>query len=476
MTADFPVDRPIPDASDLRLLGELINNVSIPLVFAAHNAQMSQQEAAWRLVTMAEYGLPLRLVADGDRQALWHIAQQGPAGQATPAPTPAVAAAPVGAGAATDTPPPPTTAAPAAPAVEVPAAPTFPDAPQLPPLAATAAAASAAPPPAQPANERDMPAAPPIPPAPDMPTAPEIPEIPEAPEAADVAKTPAVAVGPEALAALQTPEPSEPAPTPEMPEPSPVLEAPEAPTAAEMLADPAAIAATAPHDSDIVASAIPTPEDAPEASVGTPADPAPDSSAQPVAQDSEPVAAPAVAVGPEALTALQTPEPSEPTPTEAPAAAAPEPSALPAAKQPEPPAPGGGLDLPEQIVNGPAGETLHISILEIVDNANEQLTAAGFTPPADHRAVLVHSKVANSSGVDYPLSGDLNLVLEDIQQQLLGRVGITLASHPPFPVGVGAGQTAAGWSVFFVPTATVVAGLKWCIRPDITSSIVSWTL
>ena len=86
-TPDLPAGRTIPDTDDLRLLAELINNDYIPLANAAWNARMSQQEAATRLVEMAERGLPLRLVADGDRQALWQIAQAGPAtGAVAPAP------------------------------------------------------------------------------------------------------------------------------------------------------------------------------------------------------------------------------------------------------------------------------------------------------------------------------------------------------------------------------------------------------
>lgn len=69
----------MPDAADLRLLGEIINHGAVGLPQAAWNAGMSQSEAAARLVTMAERGMPLRLVAEGDRQQLWHIAQAGPA-------------------------------------------------------------------------------------------------------------------------------------------------------------------------------------------------------------------------------------------------------------------------------------------------------------------------------------------------------------------------------------------------------------
>ena len=94
-----PAGRPVPDTDDLRILAELINNDYIGLPQAAWNARMSQREAAERLVTMAERGMPLRLVAEGDRQALWRIAQAGPAtgGLAVPPSGPAPVAGPSGA-------------------------------------------------------------------------------------------------------------------------------------------------------------------------------------------------------------------------------------------------------------------------------------------------------------------------------------------------------------------------------------------
>jgi len=85
-TPNSPQGRPVPDTSDLRLLAEIINNGAIGLPQAAWNARMSQAEAAARLVTMAERGLPLRLVAEGDRQLLWNIAQAGPATGGVPQP------------------------------------------------------------------------------------------------------------------------------------------------------------------------------------------------------------------------------------------------------------------------------------------------------------------------------------------------------------------------------------------------------
>ncbi len=76
---ELPTGRPVPDTDDLRLLAEIVNHGAIGLPQAAWNARMSQSEAATRLVQMAERNMPLRLVAEGDRQALWRITQAGPA-------------------------------------------------------------------------------------------------------------------------------------------------------------------------------------------------------------------------------------------------------------------------------------------------------------------------------------------------------------------------------------------------------------
>lgn len=77
-----PAGRPVPDSADLRLLAELSRSGSIGLPQAAWQAGMTQAEASARMVTMAEAGLPLRLVAEGDRALLWQIVQRGPASPA----------------------------------------------------------------------------------------------------------------------------------------------------------------------------------------------------------------------------------------------------------------------------------------------------------------------------------------------------------------------------------------------------------
>jgi len=79
-----PAGRPVPESADLRLLAELSRSGSIGLPQAAWQAGMTQAEAAARMVSMAEAGLPLRLVAEGDRALLWQIVQRAPAASPPP--------------------------------------------------------------------------------------------------------------------------------------------------------------------------------------------------------------------------------------------------------------------------------------------------------------------------------------------------------------------------------------------------------
>jgi hypothetical protein len=128
------------------------------------------------------------------------------------------------------------------------------------------------------------------------------------------------------------------------------------------------------------------------------------------------------------------------------------------------------------MVAGPAGEHLVVSILDVVDPGDPVLTDAGYRMDSGQRAVLVHSSVANTGQVPYYPVGDLYLVLETDQHVLLGRANIAVASHPAFGVGVQPGRTSDGWSVFLIPSQTVLTGLKWCIRPDIPQTIVDWPI
>ena len=471
---DLPAGRPIPDTDDLRLLAELINNAYIPLANAAWNARMSQQEAAARLVSMAERGLPLRLVADGDRQALWRIAQAGPAtsgvpvtgdpahpGAAMPAPGPAGAAAGSG----------------GAPSV--------------------AAQLSTAPPIAMPPSPAGAGSAPGVPGAGVMPAQVPLPGMP-----VPVVLPPASPVPPheQAIAGavpLGQPPFGQPDPSPPSgqgaagTEATPEAEEPGAPDGTEQPATPGTVddsgstgeaepATEAASDADSpwgpAGSSWVRTDDADAGSAEQPAAPSAESAAgsaaQPPAESgAEPLAESGAEPGGESgASSAESASGAHRAPDVA------GPGYLPGPGTPVPPF----VPVPTpprwaaQSVTGPAGERLVVTILDMRDPGDEILTDAGYRMEPGQRAVLVHSSVANTGDAPYYPVGDLNLVLETDQQVLLGRANVAVASHPAFGVGVAPGHTADGWSVFLIPSETRLAGLKWCIRPDFPQTILSW--
>jgi len=396
---DLPADRPIPDTDDLRLLAELINNAYIPLANAAWNARMSQAEAALRLVSMAERGLPLRLVADGDRQQLWHIAQSGPATSGVPL---------------TSHQPAPATGAP--------------------PVPGPAEASMSGP---QPPVAVQLTTAPPVP----VVAPPGMPAPASSPTGA--AATPGV--------------------------PAPVLLPPASPVP--------------PHE-QAIAGAVPLgqpPFGQPEAPASGPvpaAEPAPDAPpvGSPAPDTAEPGGAPDAgsAWGPAGSSSWARVDEAPAVPAEPPA---PPETAAPAnpPSSASPVTPGPPRWEPQH-VTGPGGEQLTVTVLAVLDPGDAVLTDAGYRMEPGQRAVLVHSSVQNAGQAHYYPVGDANLVLETDAHVLLGRANVAVATHPAFGVGVAPGRTADGWSVFLIPSETVLAGLKWCIRPDIPQTIVGWPI
>ena len=288
-TPDAPQGRPVPDANDLALLAAIINNGTIGLPQAAWNARMSQAEAAARFVTMAERGMPLRLVAEGDRQLLWRISQSGPA-----QPGPATGGFPV-----------------------------------LPPV-----------PPHEQAREQ------------------------------------------------------------------------------------------------AVAGAVP---------LGRP-----------------PFGRPAAEPAPEAGS------------TGGSTWGLPGTSAWVRSDEPSPTRRVQISGAPTQSVFGLFGEHLDVSLQQIIDPADEMLTAAGYRLDPSERALLVRTAIGNRGPVDFESLPDLYLVLVSGTGTVLQKAAVSVADYPAHRVGVPSGTQASGWTVFLVPPETEVAQVRWSVRPDLTDRTISW--
>src|SRR5699024_9425249 len=120
------------------------------------------------------------------------------------------------------------------------------------------------------------------------------------------------------------------------------------------------------------------------------------------------------------------------------------------------------------------GESLAVSVVQATDPADDVVQAGGASVPAGHRAVLLHTVVANTGPAYYAAPGDAHLVVETADRTLLGQSGIVLPGRDPFGNGIPPQQTANGWTLFFVPNVATLTGIKWCISPQHPQTIIGW--
>ncbi|MTD17516.1 hypothetical protein GIS00_26670 [Nakamurella sp. YIM 132087] len=499
-TPGGPGGRPVPDTADLRILAELINNDFVRLDDAAWRARMSPREAVDRLLTMAERGMPLRLIAEGDRQALWRIAQAGPVTGAFqgPAPSPSgpvPVAVPV-----------PVSVPQAAPDLAKPVPSPFP--PADPPVAEAPVPENAPFPPADPPvpagfTPVPQPFADPVPPqqftpvpqpfadpappmpAPPLPAAPlpalspaaippgvVPPTSPVPPHEQAIAGavplgefpfgTPTSPEGTETPAPAEDPAPEpapEPAPTPaplpagagtwgipgtaswaraDDPEPEPAAEPP-APAALQE--DPGATQTW--HFDEALPAAPPVP----------PAPAVPPVPAGPRIPDLAPLSMPPF---------VPPPLPSS-GPTAVPDPAAPRHATPPAAPS-----------FPPLETTGLFGERLTVSLLDVIDPADEILSNAGYRMDGTERAVLVRTAVHNAGPIDHESLPDLYLVLIGFDGRPLPKAPMSVPGHPAHQVGIAAGATSTGWTLFLLPPPVMVAAVRWSVRPDLTQHTLEW--
>lgn len=543
-----PDDRPVPDTADLRILAELINNDWIPLGQAAFNARMSMQEAAVRLATMASRGLPLRLIAEGDRRALWQIAQTGPAtgglpdrgGQAFAPPADLLSPGPAAPAFPVASPPIVTpydqAAAPAFPPAEPPVpagAPLGEVAPIAepspvpnPPLADSAQAAPAAGPghAAAPTGGPQYGAAPtggagygPAPAGgpgygaaptggPGYGAAPTGgPGYGAAPTggpgygAAPVGSPshqagpsggPGYGAAPVVGPGVGGPVSQPPGAGGPVPPTGPVPPHEQAIAGAVPLGDfPFGLTGAAPADTSSEADrrrsstttgahAAPDDDHDPEQTVRPP------SGAQPtVDRTPDPVAAPAVDPGPDPLEATQTwglPGSAEwaRSDEQEPAAAAGEPT--PAPEPPVAPAPPAPAAAPRVLAPlrtvGIFGEHLVVQVTALVDPADTIVTATGLRLDTGERAVLVRTTVQNASPIDHSSLPDQFLSLLTHDGRVLPKAALAVPGHPVHRVGIPAGTSAEGWTLFLVPESVTLQAVRWDVRPEAGPQTLHWPL
>jgi len=105
----------------------------------------------------------------------------------------------------------------------------------------------------------------------------------------------------------------------------------------------------------------------------------------------------------------------------------------------------------------PTGETVSITLVEVVDTADALIAAAGHPLSAGMRATVVHTEVAGGpTGYQAVPDTCLTVVLGDGAE--VGKAGIVLNSRPPFRRGVAAGETVGGHTVFEVDAQAGIVG------------------
>ena len=129
---------------------------------------------------------------------------------------------------------------------------------------------------------------------------------------------------------------------------------------------------------------------------------------------------------------------------------------------------------PVQPVVGLFGEQLDVGLQQILDPADNILTAVGYRIDENERALLVQTSVGNRGPVAYESLADLYLEVVDAGGIVLRKAAMAVAGYPAHTVGVPANTLVSAWTVFLVPVGTEVAEVRWSIRPDLSDRTVSW--
>lgn len=125
---------------------------------------------------------------------------------------------------------------------------------------------------------------------------------------------------------------------------------------------------------------------------------------------------------------------------------------------------------------GLSGEQVTVNVAEVIDPGNAILIDAGYRLDDDERAVLVRTTVANAGPAPHDTMPDLYLFLVDATGRTLPKAPVAVAGHPSHRVGVAAGESAEGWTIFLIDTAVRLSGVRWCVRPDLADRTLTFSL
>ncbi|HET6504229.1 MAG TPA: AsnC family transcriptional regulator [Amycolatopsis sp.] len=122
------------------------------------------------------------------------------------------------------------------------------------------------------------------------------------------------------------------------------------------------------------------------------------------------------------------------------------------------------------------GEQLTVQLLEVQDPADFLFTAAGYRLDEGERAVVVHTEITNRGAGPFASLPDNYLELITTEGKAVAKAPVSLTSRPPHKIGVRAGETAGGHTVYVLPEATKIVSVRWSPRPEPGEHTLIWSL
>lgn len=125
---------------------------------------------------------------------------------------------------------------------------------------------------------------------------------------------------------------------------------------------------------------------------------------------------------------------------------------------------------------GMEGERLAVQLLEVQDPADFLFSAAGYRLEEGERAIVVHTEVTNTGTIPFASLPDNYLDLIGSDGSVIAKAPVSLTSRPPHRIGVGAGETSGGHTVYVVGDSVRITAVRWSPRPEPDQHSLTWTL
>ena len=125
---------------------------------------------------------------------------------------------------------------------------------------------------------------------------------------------------------------------------------------------------------------------------------------------------------------------------------------------------------------GLEGESLAIQLLEVQDPADFLFGAGGYQLAENERAIVVHSEFTNKGQVPFASLPDNYLELVTDGGETVEKDPMSLTSRPPHKIGLAAGETASGHTIYLVRADTGITAVRWSPRPEPDNRTCIWTI